>query len=117
LVEYLSNKVQLPSRRELYRDLEKTFEIAQGILKTMLQEHIKAGGRISLTTDTWSAKNNNDFMAVTVHYIDFHTFENKSYILDVIELKEPVHSGEYICEELLKITDFYSITMAVFTVS
>jgi len=56
-------------------------------------------------------------MAVTVHYIDHKTFENRSNILDVIELTEPIHSGTYMGDELFKITQFFGITMAVFTIS
>jgi hypothetical protein len=34
-----------------------------------------------------------------------------------MELKEPIHSREYLCEMLTKITDFLNITHAVFTVT
>jgi hypothetical protein len=56
-------------------------------------------------------------MAITVHYIDRNTFENRSNILDVILLTEPVHSGKYMSEQLHKVTEFFGITMAVFTCS
>ena len=32
-------------------------------------------------------KNKKEFMAITVHYIDRNTFENRSNILDVIRLR------------------------------
>jgi len=56
-------------------------------------------------------------MAITVHYIDYATFENKAYTLDLIYLTEVEHSGEYMCKELLKVTDFYGISMSIFTVT
>ena len=52
-----------------------------------------------------------------VHYIDYDTFENRSNILDVILLTEPIHSGKYMSEQLYKVTEFFGITMAVFTCS
>lgn len=116
-IEYLSAKIELPSRRTLVHDLEKAFIQAQQVLKEQLLEYMGQGGRFSLTTDTWSAKNRKEFMAVTIHYIDSKTFENTSSILDIVELTEPTHSGNYMSNELFKITEFYGITMAVFTIS
>ena len=116
-VEYLSAKVTLPSRRELCRDLKTTFEKTQNVIKARLQDHIKAGGWVSITTDTWSAKNKKEFMAITVHYVDRSTFENRSNILDVVLLTEPVHSGKDMSEQLYKVTEFFGISMAVFTCS
>jgi hypothetical protein len=34
-----------------------------------------------------------------------------------VELKEPIHSREYLAEELLKITDSFQLTKAIFTVT
>ena len=56
-------------------------------------------------------------MAITAHYMDIKTFTNQSLILDVIELLEPIHSGVYMCEELIKVTDYFDLTLAVFTIS
>jgi hypothetical protein len=90
LIEHFSVKAALPSRRDLCRDLKTTFDKSQKGIKTNLQDHIKAGGRVSLTTDTWTARNKKEFMAITVHYIDRDTFENRSNILDVILLTESI---------------------------
>jgi hypothetical protein len=81
-----------------------------------IQKHIATGGRISLTTDAWSANNGTDHAAVTGHWID-EKWNQRSHILDVIHLKEPIHSGEYLAEQLLAVTDDYQIRHAVFTVT
>jgi hypothetical protein len=47
--------------------------------------------------------------------MDNKTFINQALILNVIELSELVHSGVYMCQELIKVTDFFEITMAIFT--
>jgi hypothetical protein len=85
-------------------------------LKTKLQHYVRNGGRISLTTDTWSARNYREFTTVTGHWIDKHWI-HQSTVLDIMELKEPIHSGEYLCEMLVKITDSFDITHAIFTVT
>ena len=38
-------------------------------------------------------------------------------VLDVIELREPIHSGEYLAEHLIAVIDDYGITPAVFTIT
>lgn len=51
LIEHCNTSVLLIGKSTLIRDLDKTFLSAQSTLKIELQEHIKLGGRISITTD------------------------------------------------------------------
>jgi hypothetical protein len=37
--------------------------------------------------------------------------------LDVVYLKDPLHSGEYIAEQLLSVTDDFNITEYIFTIT
>jgi hypothetical protein len=60
--------------------------VAQNALKAELQEHIKGGGRISITTDRWSARNYKDFIAVTGHWIN-KDWKQRSQLLDIIHLE------------------------------
>ena len=41
----------------------------------------------------------------------------RTTILDVIHLQEPIHSGEYLAEQMMSVTDDYNITPAIFTVT
>jgi hypothetical protein len=70
LVQYLNLSALIISTSILNQDLEKAFLFACNILKTELQEYVKAGSRISITTDTWSARNYKEFIAVTGYWID-----------------------------------------------
>jgi hypothetical protein len=106
--------VQPISRRTLGRDLIMAFNKAHDDLKIKLQHHLEDGGRISITTDTWSSRNYREFTTVTGHWID-KNWIHQSTTLDVMELKEPIHSREYLCEMLVKITDSLGITHAIFT--
>jgi hypothetical protein len=117
LLRCLSATVIIPSSKSLVRDLEGVFEKGQRVLSQQLAEHVNDLGRVSLTTDCWSAMNKKEFMAITVHIVDKKTWKNISWVLDIIELIEPIHSGHYLCEELLKVTDYYDITKAVFTIT
>jgi hypothetical protein len=81
-----------------------------------LQKHCSYRGRISLTTNTWSLRNYKEFTAVTVHWIDREWVQH-STIIDIVELKEPIHSGEYLSDELVAITDNFRVTQAVFTIT
>jgi hypothetical protein len=81
-----------------------------------LGKHIKGGGRLSLTTDTWSSRNYKSFTAVTGHWIDSNWVQH-SQLLDIIELTDPVHSREYLAEKLSEITNSLKITKVVFTIT
>ena len=67
LIQHCNPTILTISTSTLNRDLDQTFIVAQNTLKAELQEHIKGGGRISITTDEWSARNYKEFVAVTRH--------------------------------------------------
>jgi hypothetical protein len=69
LIQHCNLTVLTISTSTLNQDLDQTFIVVQNALKAELQEHIIDGGRISITTDRWSAWNYKDFIAVTGHWI------------------------------------------------
>jgi hypothetical protein len=85
-------------------------------LQIELQAHVAKGGRLSLTTDSWSAMNGAEHAAITGHWIN-EEWVHRHCVLDIIHLKEPIHSGEYLAEQLQAITDDFGITNGVFTVT
>ena len=70
LIQHCNPKILTISTSTLTQDLDKTFLSAQNTLKSELQEHIKGGGRISITIDAWSARNFKEFIAITGHWIN-----------------------------------------------
>jgi hypothetical protein len=44
-------------------------------------------------------------------------WELKSQVLDVVELKNPVHSGAYPAEEVTRVTDFFDITHSIIAIT
>jgi hypothetical protein len=114
LIHFLSPTTLSISTTTVSRELLRQFSYYRGQLITELDSHIKNGGRISITTDAWSARNYTQFAAVTGHWIN-DKWQQRSVLLDVIHLKEPIHSGEYLAEELQTVTDGLGITRAVFT--
>lgn len=85
-------------------------------LQIELQAHVAKGGRLSLTTDAWSAMNGAEHTAITVHWIN-NEWVHRHCVLDIVHLKEPIHSGEYLAEQLQAVTDDFGITHGVFTVT
>jgi hypothetical protein len=116
MVQFLNPGTASISTQTLTRDLHKTFAINRHELEMELQRHIQTGARLSLTTDSWSARNYKDFMAVTVHWIN-DKWQQNSRLLDVVHLKEPIHSGEYLADQLLSVTDNFSITTSIFAIT
>jgi hypothetical protein len=114
LVNHLNPTIQTVGRMTLRRDLQRIFSINKARLVAELQQHVLNGGRISLTTDAWSARNYSEYAAVTAHWIS-DKWQLKSTVLDVVHLLEPIHSGEYLAEQMINVTDDYHITPAIFT--
>jgi hypothetical protein len=116
LIQHCNASILSISKSTLVRDLDKTFLSAQSALKVELQEHIKLGGRISITTDAWEASNLKEFIAVIGHWIN-KDWKQRSQLLDVVHLKDPIHSGEYLVEQLLSVTNDFNITEYIFTIT
>jgi hypothetical protein len=51
LIQHCNVSILTISTSTLNRDLDKTFLVAQNTLKSEIQEHVKGGGRISITID------------------------------------------------------------------
>ena len=114
LVQFLSPSTLSISSRTLHRELQRQFSYHRGLLQLELQSHITHGGRISITTDAWTARNYTEYAAVTGHWIN-EKWQHRCVLLDVIHLQEPIHSGEYLAQELAAVTDSFEITGAIFT--
>jgi hypothetical protein len=77
---------------------------------------LQGGGRIALTTDSWTGANKCDYTAVTAHG-KTKTGEMWSTLIDIIELTAPVHDGHYLCTKLLEVTNRLGITCAIISIT
>ena len=98
----------------LYRELQHQFLYHRGQLQLELNSHIKRGGRISITTDAWSIQNYIDYAAIIAYQINDKQ-QQKSRVLDIIHLQEPIYSGEYLAQQLAIVIDNIGIIGAIFT--
>ena len=114
LVHFLSPTTLSISTTTVSRELLRQFSYHRGQLIVEFNSHTKGRGRVSITADAWSARNYTQFAAVTGHWIN-DKWQQRSALLDVIHLKEPIHSGEYLAEELQAVTNGMGITGVVFT--
>lgn len=84
----------VPSRRTIAKDLKERFYAQREILKNELLAHICTGGRLSLMTDGWPARNGKQFAAYTVSWTD-ENWKMHGMLLDIIHHKQAIHSGSY----------------------
>ena len=87
LIFNISPATAICSARTLQRDLVQKFKYHRESLNHELQAHTREGGRVSLTTDSWSARNGTEFAAVTAHWINV-TWNQRSVLLDMVHLTE-----------------------------
>lgn len=98
LVAALDPSYQVPSRTTFSRNLLiQKFEDATMKIKLLLKEAEIA----TLTTDTWTSRAVENYMALTVHYLD-KEWNMKSILLGCLHFKEQ-HTSENIRNELLNI--------------
>jgi hypothetical protein len=116
LITFLSPQTKQVSKTTLMKDLKTRYESAEEVVHRKLQKHINLGGRIALTTDEWAGNNKLDYIAVTAHFTTRDGVK-ENLLLDIIELTDPVHSGEVLCAKLLEVTDRLCITCAIISVT
>lgn len=56
-------------------------------------------------------------MAVMVHWTDEDWRIHDPLLLDIVHLKEPIQTGNYLADQPLKIISDFGITSAVFTIT
>ena len=67
LLMHLQPRFDVLSRSTLRHEIWELYEEEKGKLKRILLKH---GGRVCLTTDTWTSIQNINYMSLTTHYID-----------------------------------------------
>ena len=115
-MDFLSSATKISFHHSLRKELQETFTNYKQLLQQDLQQHIDIGDRICHTTDAWSTRNFQDYAAVTVHWVNAN-WQHNSKVLGVVHLRELIHIGEYFAETLLKVTNSYGLTKAIFTVT
>ena len=86
-------KLELPSPNTVRRDIQASFERAQGIIRKLLQEY---PGLLHFAIDTWTAPNHLAICACMVHLQ--HDGHMISSLLDLIELPKS-HTGNTLAWE------------------
>jgi len=72
-------------------------------------------GRVSLTSDCWTACTNEGFISLTVHYVDVN-WKLQSKILAFAHI-EPPHSGRDLALKVLEMLDDWGIEKKVFSIT
>jgi hypothetical protein len=90
----------------LTNNMAAYFAIAKATFKSELSYYSdKFDAKFALTTDAWTATNQQAYMGTTIHFID-KQWQFRSKLLDMVELKES-HSGAYLFRKLTDtLTDF-----------
>ena len=70
-------------------------------LKENVSKQLKDADYYCITTDMWSSRAKQSYIAVTIHYLT-DSFDMRSYLLETKEFPE-VHTGDMIAESLQQI--------------
>jgi len=97
-VAHLDPSCQLPSRRTLTRELlPRLYDDVKEDVQTVLS----GVETVSLTTDSWTSRSTENYIAVTAHYITAE-WEMGSYLLECFQYSER-HTAENLRDELLRV--------------
>lgn len=93
LVKYLEPRYVMPCRKHFScKVVPDMYNECKDSVKQKLQE----AEFISITTDMWTSTNNDDYLSLTVHFVDT-SFVLKHFCIEVIPFPEVSHTGENIC--------------------
>ncbi|CAG8800732.1 12247_t:CDS:1, partial [Dentiscutata erythropus] len=66
LIEELDEQYRLPSQQTIFNQIKAIYQNQKLLLKNFLKP-IK---KLAITTDSWTACNNSNYMSITLHWID-----------------------------------------------
>lgn len=96
LLQKLDPRFQIPCRQTIAKRIHNEFEVQRQLLKQFLENEIP--GKLSMTTDIWTAYNQQAFLGITIHWIN-KEWQIRSMLLDIIPLHDP-HTGDLIAETI-----------------
>ncbi|XP_056862075.1 zinc finger BED domain-containing protein RICESLEEPER 2-like [Raphanus sativus] len=109
---YLNADVKTISRNTAKKDVFRLYESERDTLK---RELAGLPGRVSLTSDLWTALTHEGYMCVTAHYID-RNWKLNSKILTFCALSPP-HTGMNVAMQLLESLKEWGIEKKVFSIT
>lgn len=107
-VEILNPNYKLPSRKAISNE-----HIPAMYQKCLVEvkEHVSTVESACLNTDCWTSKNNESFMAITIHFIDAE-FMLKSVLLSCNSFNNS-HTGNNLCQEILRVLDSWQLNFKI----
>ncbi|KAH9762358.1 BED-type domain-containing protein [Citrus sinensis] len=113
LLKLLQPSIETISRNTMKAEILKLYDIEKTKAMSVLEA---CDSRIAVTTDMWTAGNQNKgYMVVTAHYID-NSWVLRSRIMRFIYVPAP-HSGEVMCNELYECLMEWNIDRKLSTVT
>ena len=100
----LRSRYELPSRNKHRYQMMKLAECVMNKVKEGIKEELEY---YSITTDIWSSRVMQSFMAVTLHYLT-EAFDMKTFVIEVATLKGS-HTGEFIAGCLRKTLSTFNL--------
>jgi hypothetical protein len=108
MLRRLRPEIKFISADTITNDISKAFKNEQIHVQNKLQN---AYGKISLTLDGWTSKNQKSFLGITAHWID-ENWNLNQITLEFHPLEGP-HSGENLSKVLIKVLKEYGILTKV----
>jgi hypothetical protein len=112
---FLDSAAPTFSHQTMARELRILFIHGRELLRQRLEKQIASGGFVSLTLDIWSSCVRQDFMGITVHFLD-KTLRFESGLLDFIPLTQG-HTGREQCGVLVEVLTEYNLLHRVLSVT
>ncbi|XP_036343172.1 zinc finger BED domain-containing protein 1-like [Rhagoletis pomonella] len=97
---------KLPTRKSLSNSLLPN---VYNELKAKLHEEIRLASAVCLSTDAWTSRANQSYIAVTAHFVEPEKGILKSHLIACIESAER-HTSDNLCATLRKIMDEWEIS-------
>ena len=108
MIKRLRPEVTFFSADTIANNISKAFKHEKSLIKKKLQD---APGKISLTLDGWTSKNQIPFLGITAHWID-ENWKLNQITLEFYPLEGP-HTGENLSKVVIKTLKEYGILTKV----
>jgi len=104
MVQKLDPLYQIPTRKTIHNLIIEQFNQQRNLVKDYFNEF---SNKVALTTDFWTSLKFENFMAITIHFID-NNWKLQHFVLDIFQFKGS-HTGKNIADKIYDLLEEFGI--------
>ena len=112
MISLLNRNVVVPCRQTLAQMIYQEFQIQKAF---QINAFASINSKISLTLDLWTSESDDPYIGIMAHFLDTN-WNHQTKLLSISTFDHP-HTGEAIGQKIIDVTNEYTITNKILSIT